>query len=667
MITADERDLLLFELSKLDIQFLENVRRLGRKKRDRANFGVPGLVEELAEHGGRVGNTDPGYDDQLQAAAAGKAGALVDCVNEAQLRIARFDEFAGWQRRVEPAGETKLHRPPGPDALTRGESTPKKSRRKIGKAIDGYVFRQNMVVGGWRLDKELGFGGQGEVWRVRHQVDRGPPRAMKVCVTEEPKARARFEQELELLTQVEHDNVVPVIDSRVEWEPLGPESEEAAWFVMPLACGSIAAPELAGHTLKLLDFFNETCSGVQALHDHVPPVLHRDLKPSNVLILEEHRRAVVADLGIATEEDGQGSLTGTQEVVGTQFYRAPEVASGGEASVRSDIYGLGRILERILTGSEPVALSPRQMPRTSLVPEHVACALDRVVARAAAFDPADRYACVALLMEDLPTLVLDIVDAGVRPRSGDQDSASVRSGPVYDLSALRLPRPGEEVAWIRSEDAPDHTAIRWSQARGPGFGFVHLRPSVPLERLSRLKLRELVKGPSGPRLPLLGLEDDLVAVPALGPRGGVVFGHYIHADQLGDTVDIVSFLEPEGTLIGVDNMLVGDGSERWDLVPGGIVERNFIRGLEGFVAFLGETVGGRGPFIATVGLTSTSGSVLMMPGSERSHSEPTPEDPIAYRFVVADGAGARELLEPFFSHLWEAYAEDRRPLPPPDS
>src|SRR4030095_2586297 len=89
-------------------------------------------------------------------------------------------------------------------------------------------------------------------------------------------------------------------------------------------------------------------------HAHRRGVLHRDLKPGNIL-LDADGAPRVADFGLARLDEAESSLTLSRAVLGTAAYLAPEVASGGaaRATIASDIYGLGAILNELLTGRPP--------------------------------------------------------------------------------------------------------------------------------------------------------------------------------------------------------------------------------------------------------------------------------------------------------------------------
>jgi protein kinase-like protein len=260
-------------------------------------------------------------------------------------------------------------------------------------------------VGPYLLERELGRGGMGVVYVARHpQIPR--PLALKrlLVAMAEPKERARFLREAELLARVRHPNVVTVHDlatapngdpylvtDLVDGEPLderlkrGPlEPGEAARLVRALA------------------------GGVEAVH--AQGVLHRDLKPANVIVTPTGV-PVLLDFGLARELHGE-RLTQTGEVMGTPAFMAPEQAEGDPNLIdrRCDVYGLGAVLYAALTAAHPfqgslIQILPKILeqdppwPR-SLRPE-VPPALDAIVRLAMHKVPGGRYATVADLEADL--------------------------------------------------------------------------------------------------------------------------------------------------------------------------------------------------------------------------------------------------------------------------
>jgi eukaryotic-like serine/threonine-protein kinase len=192
-------------------------------------------------------------------------------------------------------------------------------------------LKKKDVIGKWCLEKPLGTGGQGQVWRVRYVDDvHSAPGALKICSDHSEKARARFTRERDLLLAQKHPGIVRVRDSG--------DHRGVPYFVMELATttlGHISIADSTGTRLilesreLLLRFVHQACEALAHLHEN--GVLHRDLKPSNVLLMldpPEPMRAVVADLGIAVNSADQGKLTATHEMIGTPAFRAPESFSG---------------------------------------------------------------------------------------------------------------------------------------------------------------------------------------------------------------------------------------------------------------------------------------------------------------------------------------------------
>lgn len=314
-------------------------------------------------------------------------------------------------------------------------------------STDPLPLSNGTVVGHWKIGKRLGAGGQGFVWEVR-LVDNGrsPPRALKACFLEGEKERARFEREAQLLQQCESDHILPVFESNLEWVEHAKGRGPFAYFVAERCLESLhdAAPK--HNATWRLEMFEQACAAVSFLHSLAEPVLHRDLKPQNFLLAEEPSRLLLADFGLARTE-ASPDLTKTHEVVGTRFYRAPEVLHGAAGDARSDIYSLGRMLEWLLTGQDPDQLRPRPTPRGANLSDAACEALDGVVLRSTATDPTDRFSTVKELREALPKLWLD-----PRPTPHpDVEVATPESAvAVYD-AAVEHARTGDSVGWVQLE------------------------------------------------------------------------------------------------------------------------------------------------------------------------------------------------------------------------
>jgi serine/threonine protein kinase len=178
------------------------------------------------------------------------------------------------------------------------------------------------------------------------------------------------------MCRVRHPNVVPVVDADLNASP--------PYFVMPLAAGSLEdeVPRLAGREAEALAVFRQACQGVGAIHGS--GIVHRDIKPANILRFSSGRVAV-SDLGVAKlAERDTTVLTRTRAVVGTWAFLAPEQflpAGSRQADARTDIYQLGKVLYRLLTGRPPALIEPAYLPK----------GLAHVLLRATSVNPDDRY------------------------------------------------------------------------------------------------------------------------------------------------------------------------------------------------------------------------------------------------------------------------------------
>ena len=135
---------------------------------------------------------------------------------------------------------------------------------------------------------------------------------------------------------------------------------------------------------------------------HRNGVVHRDVKPENILLADG--QALVADFGVARalEEGTEGNLTETGAAVGTLAYMSPEQAEGNQLDGRSDVYSLGCVLYELLAGKTPfVGRTPQALiakhllepaPHVRTLREGVPYAIEKVLARALAKAPADRFA-----------------------------------------------------------------------------------------------------------------------------------------------------------------------------------------------------------------------------------------------------------------------------------
>ncbi|MFT5302880.1 MAG: tRNA A-37 threonylcarbamoyl transferase component Bud32 [Mariniblastus sp.] len=243
---------------------------------------------------------------------------------------------------------------------------------------------QNMA----RLFPELDFiefvgrGGMGAVYKVRQKnLDRMV--ALKVFLDrpDDPEFAARFQREARALARLNHPNIVTVHDFGIR--------DDVHYLIMEFIDGlnlrqltseERLAPEMA------LQMVPQLCDALQYAHDN--GVIHRDIKPEN-LLLDTAGRINIADFGLAkmSGKEHNGTLTRTQQVMGTLNYMAPEQRERPtEVDHRADIYSLGVVIYELLTGELPIG---RFLPPSSK--SSVNTELDEVVMRALEKEPDRRY------------------------------------------------------------------------------------------------------------------------------------------------------------------------------------------------------------------------------------------------------------------------------------
>ncbi|MCO5166360.1 MAG: protein kinase [Planctomycetes bacterium] len=267
-------------------------------------------------------------------------------------------------------------------------------------------------IGRFIVDAELGRGGMGVVYRA-HDPATGARVALKVLLHAEAEDLLRFEREARLLAQVQHPDIVRLLE-------LGREPGGRPFVALELVEGESLAALLKRGPLEPLEAARLFEPLARALaHAHARGVVHRDLKPDNVLI-DREGRAKLSDFGLARRTDaGASRLTATGTLLGTPAYMAPEQAAGGPVDARADVWGLGATLYAAVTGAPPFrATSLLDSVRAVLEDEVVSPDargvalppdLRRVIMTCLARDPAERFESADALADALAACL-------VRPR-----------------------------------------------------------------------------------------------------------------------------------------------------------------------------------------------------------------------------------------------------------
>src|SRR3954470_15300006 len=263
---------------------------------------------------------------------------------------------------------------------------------QVGQVLD--------VVAGFELERPLGRGGMGVVYRARDER-LGRWVALKLIAPEiasDETFRARFERECRLAASVDHPNVIPIYEAG--------EAEGRLFLAMRLVEGTnlrtLINSEFRLAPARALHLVTQVAAGLDAAHER--GLVHRDVKPQNILVVDpgaaEH--VYLTDFGLAQIAEETSDLTGSGRWVGTADYVAPEQLSGAAVDRRADVYGLGCVLFEALTGHVPfdaTSHGEKLIAHLSAPPPHpsdevagVPSTLDDVIARALAKQPDERFA-----------------------------------------------------------------------------------------------------------------------------------------------------------------------------------------------------------------------------------------------------------------------------------
>jgi eukaryotic-like serine/threonine-protein kinase len=298
-----------------------------------------------------------------------------------------------------------------------------------GRALDGR----------YRLVRRLGSGGMGTVYLAEH-VALGVEVAVKVLradLSADEQHRRRFLREARAASKIKNERVVRITD-------FGVTGDGVVYFVMEHIEGedleSLLRREgaLGWHRAKpLLIQITEALAAA-----HAAGIVHRDVKPSNCMVYRDRpggpESVKVLDFGLAKQYlggDGSGDLTSTGQFFGTVAYMAPELTQGKRADHRTDLYALGILFHRTLTGAVPfsgetafqvlthhVSTEP---PRVRAVVPSLSAEVEACVLRALAKSPDDRWQSAEDLlaaMQSIPTSPSDMAPAlPLLPRPAEQE------------------------------------------------------------------------------------------------------------------------------------------------------------------------------------------------------------------------------------------------------
>ncbi|MDX6384239.1 MAG: eukaryotic-like serine/threonine-protein kinase [Blastocatellia bacterium] len=212
--------------------------------------------------------------------------------------------------------------------------------------------------GRYQLEKRLGQGGMGVVYKARH-IFLKTAHAIKIILPDlvgnDPNLVTRFRQEALAAAAIRHQNIIAVTDFGVV---RGTMPFLVMEFVQGRSLQEIMAEEGAMPPMRAFELIQPICAGIAAAHRQ--KIVHRDLKPLNVMIQEGipvAEGAKILDFGLAKIKSGEllGSFIAAQTtgLMGSPFYMAPEQWSDDPPDARADIYSLGVMLFQMLSGEVP--------------------------------------------------------------------------------------------------------------------------------------------------------------------------------------------------------------------------------------------------------------------------------------------------------------------------
>ena len=389
--------------------------------------------------------------------------------------------FAEALEREGPAREAYLRETCGPDAELRAEvdrllaehddhddllDNPALSVNWLSAPVpEQYVFDVGETLAGrFEIVRFIGRGGMGEVYEA-NDLELGDHVAIKTVLPEftaDPTGLRRFKREIQLARKVTHPNVCRIFDVAHHER----DGREHTFLSMELLEGETLSEHLKTKgrltTDEALPLVRQMAAGLDALHQ--AGIIHRDFKPGNVMLVsasDGQARVVVTDFGLARKavrETGEMSAASKNtEILGTPEYMAPEQLTGDNVGPAADVYALGLVLHRMVTGRHVLeGNDPPRSADTKLEPSApdwklATCDLEAswqaAIARCIQYDPRDRYSSALQVVEALGGGAAESGSAG-QPRTANNSSIDLAptTGPSTRLqneagnaNRLRLP------------------------------------------------------------------------------------------------------------------------------------------------------------------------------------------------------------------------------------
>lgn len=285
------------------------------------------------------------------------------------------------------------------------------------------IAGSHVISGRYILEKRLGTGGMGIVYKARHKFLKSF-HAVKLILPSlagnDAALLHRFNQEAILAASINHPNVIRVTD-------FGIENDSLPFLVMEFIDGTPLMFHLSTDKkltpARALEIFRPMASGIAEAHRKA--IVHRDLKPQNIMIqhnLPLEKAVKVLDFGLARIKSTDASVSMAQaetlNTIGSPAYMSPEQWENSDTDHRTDVYSLGIILYQMLTGNSP--FQGNSLPQ--IMYQHLTAAppsfaslgvsispqVEAVVQRALQKNPEDRFATVEEMLDAFEKAVTDL-------------------------------------------------------------------------------------------------------------------------------------------------------------------------------------------------------------------------------------------------------------------
>jgi serine/threonine protein kinase len=310
------------------------------------------------------------------------------------------------------------------------------------------------TIGPYQVVSQLGQGGMATVYKAYHpQLDRYVAiKLMHPAFLNDPNFSMRFRREAQVIAKLEHTNIIPVYDySEFEGEP---------YLVMKFIDGDTLKNALSEKMLSFRQTIDILATVASALtYAHELGILHRDVKPSNIL-LDANKTPYLTDFGLARMMQAGQSTLSQDMLVGTPHYMSPEQAKGNrELGPGTDIYSLGVMYYEVavgrlpFSGDTPYAIVHDHiytpLPLPSQVNASVSPAVEQVLLKALAKDPAERYSSAVELAQAFNRAIGETdFQPGAAPATRTRLPQPTRAMREKPVSATKQPPRKHKTGWL---------------------------------------------------------------------------------------------------------------------------------------------------------------------------------------------------------------------------